>query len=214
MWRGEPLADVPSRLLREREVPPIEDQRLQALVTRIDADLHLGRHAEIVAELRQLVAAHPLQEQFHAQLMLSLYRSGRQADALAAYQDVRHVLADGLGIDPGPELRLLHRRILAADSELQLAADGGPPDSGSAPAALSPPVPGPGDLAAGHGNVVPRHLPAATRHFAGRAGALTALTALAAEASGRGPGDGDRGHRRHGRDRQDHAGPAFRAPGR
>jgi len=72
----------------------------------------------VVAELRQLVVAHPLQEQFHAQLMLSLYRSGRQADALAAFQDVRRVLADELGIDPGPELTALHQRILAADSEL------------------------------------------------------------------------------------------------
>ena len=182
LWRGEPLADVPSRLLREREVPPIEDQRLQALVTRIDADLHLGRHTELVAELRQLVAAHPVQEQFHAQLMLSLYRSGRQADALAAYQDVRRILADDVGIDPGPELRLLHQRILAADSELLLATGGEPTAPASVPP--SPAAPGPGDPAAGQHPVVPRHLPAATRHFAGRSGALTALTALAAEAAG------------------------------
>ena len=71
LWRGEPLADVPSQLLRDREAPAIKDQRLQALVTRIDADLHLGRPGEVLAELRQLVTAHPLQEQFHAQLMLS-----------------------------------------------------------------------------------------------------------------------------------------------
>ena len=122
LWRGDPLADVPSQLLRDREAAPIEDQRRQALAARIDADLHLGRHGEVVAELRQLVTAHPLQEQFHAQLMLSLYRSGRPADALAAYQDVRRVLAGELGIDPGPELRLLHQRILAADSELLLPA--------------------------------------------------------------------------------------------
>ena len=173
---------MPSRLLREREVPPIEDQRLQALAARIDADLHLGRHGEIVAELRQLVAAHPVQEQFHAQLMLSLYRSGRQADALAAYQDVRRILADDLGIDPGPELRLLHQRILAADSELLLAAGGEP--AAAAPVPLSPAAPGPRDPAAGQPTVVPRHLPAATRHFAGRSGALTALAALAAEAAG------------------------------
>ena len=136
LWRGEPLADVPSRLLRDREVPPIEDKRVQALATRIDADLHLGRHGELVAELRQLVKVHPLQEQFHAQLMLSLYRSGRQADALAAYQDVRRVLADELGIDPGPELRLLQQRILAADGELLLSADG----TSAASATLSPPA--------------------------------------------------------------------------
>ena len=164
MWRGEPLADVPSQLLRDREAPAIKDQRLQALVTRIDADLHLGRPGEILAELRQLVTAHPLQEQLRAQLMLSLYRSGRQADALAAYQDVRRVLAAELGIDPGPELRLLHQRILTADSELLLAA--GTEPSGSASATLRPPAP-----------VVPRQLPTATRHFTGRAEALEALRA-------------------------------------
>ncbi len=181
LWRGEPLADVPSQLLRDREAPAIKDQRLQALVTRIDADLHLGRHGEVLAELRQLVTAHPLQEQFHTQLMLSLYRSGRQADALAAYQDVRRVLAGELGIDPGPELRLLHERILAADSELLLAA--GTEPSGSASATLSSPAAGRGDQAAAQENVVPRQLPAATRHFTGRAEALKALRALAAEAA-------------------------------
>ena len=127
-------------------LPPSKDQRLQALVARIDADLHLGRHGEVLAELRQLVTAHPLQEQFHAQLMLSLYRSGRQADALAAYQDVRRVLADELGIDPSPELRLLQQRILTADSELLLAAGSRP--SGSASATLSPPAAGRSDQAA------------------------------------------------------------------
>jgi len=181
LWRGEPLADVPSQLLRDREVPAIKDRRLQALVTRIDADLHLGRPGEVLAELRQLVTAHPLQEQFHAQLMLGLYRSGRQADALAVYQDVRHVLAGELGIDPGPELRLLHQRILAADSELLLAAGAEP--SGSASAALSPAAPGRSGPATGEEKVVPRQLPAATRHFTGRAEALKALGALAAEAA-------------------------------
>ena len=118
LWRGEALADVPSLLLRQREVPGLEDARLQVLGARIDADLALGRHGEVVAELRQLVAAHPLWEHFAAQLMLGLYRSGRQGDALAAYQDVRRVLAAELGVDPGPELRLLQRQILAADPAL------------------------------------------------------------------------------------------------
>ncbi|HEX6525193.1 MAG TPA: AfsR/SARP family transcriptional regulator [Streptosporangiaceae bacterium] len=181
LWRGEPLADVPSRLLRDREVPAIEDQRLQALTARIDADLHLGRHGEVIAELRQLITAHPVQEQFHAQLMLSLYRSGRQADALAAYQDVRRFLADELGIDPGPELRLLHQRILASDSELLLLSGDEP--SGSASAMIAPPPYGHSDPAAVHQNVMPRQLPAATRHFVGRAEALKALAGLAAEAA-------------------------------
>jgi DNA-binding SARP family transcriptional activator len=189
LWRGEPLADVPSQLLRDREVPPIEDQRIQALVTRIDADLHLGRHGEMVAELRQLTAAHPLQEQLHAQLMLSLYRSGRQADALAAFQDVRRVLAVELGIDPGPELTMLHQRILAADGEL-LRPDGGAPpepapetETDSAPTA----TPRRRDSAAAQDQVVPRQLPAATRHFAGRAAALKTLAGLASEATGDSP---------------------------
>jgi DNA-binding SARP family transcriptional activator len=186
LWRGEPLADVPSLLLRDREVPPIVDQRLQALVTRIDADLQLGRHGEVVAELRQLVVAHPLQEQFHAQLMLSLYRSGRQADALAAFQDVRRVLADELGIDPGPELTALHQRILAADSELLRPDDDEPPgpaEADSTPTAAA----GRRDSAAAQDQVVPRQLPAATRHFAGRAEALKTLAGLAGEATAGSP---------------------------
>ena len=182
-WRGEPLADVPSQVLRDREVPPLADQRLHALAARIDADLHLGRHGEVVAELRQLVADHPLQEQFHAQLMLSLYRAGRQADALAAYQAVRRVLADQLGIDPGPGLRLLQQRILGADSELLLPAA---EPSSSPPAAPGPPAT-PGGRPPAPGQVVPRHLPAATRHFAGRDEALKALAGLAAEAAGGSP---------------------------
>ena len=134
LWRGEALADVPSQLLRQREAPPLEDLRLQVLGARIDADLALGRHGEVVAELRQLVAAHPLWEHFHAQLMLGLYRSGRQGDALAAYQDARRVLAGELGVDPGPELRLLQQQILAADPALVLTGNGS--------AAPGPPTPG------------------------------------------------------------------------
>jgi DNA-binding SARP family transcriptional activator/tetratricopeptide (TPR) repeat protein len=187
LWRGEPLADVPSQVLRAREVPHLEDQRMQALGLRIDADLHLGRHDEVVAELRQLVAVHPSREHLHAQLMLGLYRGGRQADALAAYQDVRRVLADELGVDPGPELRRLHQRILAADPGLLLAA--GSQLSGSTPASPSPPATGAPSPAAPDGSgsaqepVVPRQLPPATRHFVGRADALKALAGLAAEAT-------------------------------
>ncbi len=173
LWRGEPLADVPSQRLRDRVVAPIVDQRLQALVERIDADLHLGGHGEVVAELRQLVALYPLQEQFHAQLMLSLYRGGRQADALAAYQDVRRVLADELGIDPGPELQLLHQRILGGDKDLLIPAG---LSAGGEPAGRDP--------AAARETTIPRQLPAATRHFVGRAGALKALTGLVPEAAG------------------------------
>ncbi len=158
LWQGEPLADVESDLLAEREVPRLANLRLQALETRIEADLHLGEHAEVTDELRQLVAAHPLREHLHALLMLALYRCGRRAEALAAYQHARDVLVDELGIEPGQELRELHRQILSADTALEL------------PAPWSP--------AGGTGRAVPRELPAAVRHFTGRAGELEALTRL------------------------------------
>jgi DNA-binding SARP family transcriptional activator/Tfp pilus assembly protein PilF len=158
LWRGEPLSDVESELLASREVPRLADLRLQALETRIDADLHLGRPAEVTAELRRLAAAHPLREHLHALLMLALYRDGRQAEALAAYQAARHVLLEELGTEPGSELRVLHQQILNADPALDLAA----------------PVL-PGGVA---GPVVPQDLPADVRHFTGRAGELAALTGL------------------------------------
>ncbi len=173
LWRGEPLADVPSTLLRTREVPPLEDRRLHALALRIDADLWLGRDSELVPELRALVAAHPLQEKFHAQLMLGLYRSGQPADALSAYQDVRRMLADELGVDPGPELRRLHQAILAGDPEL-LRPPGAAGSVGQAARRDREPL---------HEPVVPRQLPTATRYFAGRAGELSRLAAPLADAA-------------------------------
>ena len=173
LWRGEPLADVPSTLLRTREVPPLEDRRLHALALRIDADLWLGRDSELVPELRALVAAHPLQEKFHAQLMLGLYRSGQPADALSAYQDVRRMLADELGVDPGPELRRLHQAILAGDPEL-LRPPGAAGSAGQAARRDREPL---------HEPVVPRQLPTATRYFAGRAGELSRLAAPLADAA-------------------------------
>jgi DNA-binding SARP family transcriptional activator len=115
LWRGDPLEDVTSALLREREVPRLLQLRLDALEDRIDADLQVGRIQEAIGDLGGLTAAHPLRERFHAQLMLACYRAGRRADALAAYRRAREVLADELGVDPGPELQQLHQRILAAD---------------------------------------------------------------------------------------------------
>jgi DNA-binding SARP family transcriptional activator/Tfp pilus assembly protein PilF len=117
-WRGEPLADVPSEALHRDVVAWLAEQRLDALYRQIEADLALGRHTELVAELRILADRHPLREQFWTQLMTALYRCGRQADALAAYQCIRHLLADELGVDPGPELRALHQAILAGDPAL------------------------------------------------------------------------------------------------
>jgi DNA-binding SARP family transcriptional activator len=118
LWRGEPLADVEAETLKLREVPRLTEMRFQALETRIDADLHMGWHSALVAELRQLVDANPLREHLHALLMLSLYRCGRQADALAAYQWARKILIEEIGAEPGAELRELHQRMLAADPAL------------------------------------------------------------------------------------------------
>src|SRR5206468_3120903 len=99
-----------------------------ALEDRIEADLALGRHAELVGELEALVAEQPLRERFRAQLMLALYRTGRQADALAAYRDGRRVLVEQLGLEPGLALRKLERRILDQDPALEAAPQtAGPP---------------------------------------------------------------------------------------
>src|SRR5215471_2848472 len=92
LWRGEPLADVPSEVLARREGPRLAELRLQAAEDQIEADLHLGRDAEVIAGLRQLVGAEPLRERLHELLMLALYRAGRQADALAAYRRAPAIL--------------------------------------------------------------------------------------------------------------------------
>lgn len=112
LWRGEPLVDIPSETLRREAVPGLEQWHLQALEWRIDADLRLGHDRELVPELRALVAHQPLREQFCAQLMLALSRSGRQAEALAVFQRTRRTLVDELGVEPGPELRAAHQHIL------------------------------------------------------------------------------------------------------
>jgi DNA-binding SARP family transcriptional activator len=99
--------------------PGLDERRLAALEDRIEADLALGRHAELVAELETLVAQQPLRERLHGQLMLALYRSGRQADALEEYRHTRETLVDELGIEPGETLQELHRAILRHDPELE-----------------------------------------------------------------------------------------------
>jgi DNA-binding SARP family transcriptional activator/tetratricopeptide (TPR) repeat protein len=119
LWRGPALADVELGDALHGEVARLEELRLRATEDRIDADLALGDHAAVVPELEALVAEHPLRERLRAQLMLALYRSGRQADSLAVYRDTRRVLLDELGIDPGRELRELEGRILAQDPGLQ-----------------------------------------------------------------------------------------------
>jgi DNA-binding SARP family transcriptional activator/tetratricopeptide (TPR) repeat protein len=158
LWRGEPLADIESEFLQLRVAPRLGELRLQALETHIEAGLHLGSHAELAIELARLVADHPLREHLHELLMLALYRSGRQADALHAYQQVRTILAEELGAEPGAELKRLHRQILTAHPAL----------------AWPPPTPLHGSAAP----AVPRQLPAAVPHFTGRAAELAALTGI------------------------------------
>ncbi len=115
LWRGQPLAGVPSEVLALREVPRLEEMRLQALEARIESDLRADRHGEVIIELRQLAAAHPLRERLPALLMLALDASGQRAEALAVYQSTRSLLAAELGIEPGPELRDIQRQILAGE---------------------------------------------------------------------------------------------------
>jgi DNA-binding SARP family transcriptional activator len=175
LWRGEPLADVPSERLASQEVPRLAEIRLQALEARTEADLRLGRHADVIAELRQLADAHPYRERLHSQLMLALYRNGQQAEALAAYQRVRDVLLERLGVEPGPELSLLQQQILGGDPAL---ADSAQPRSRSA----ATPAAGGGTRLSGA--AVPRQLPAAVRYFTGRSAELAALTSMLAGADG------------------------------
>ena len=118
LWRGPALADV-TEPFAAPEARRLEERRLDALEMAIDADLAAGRHAEVVAELEALVAAHPLREGLHRQRMLALYRAGRQAEALEAYREARRVLVDEIGIEPGPELRSLHEAILRQDPALE-----------------------------------------------------------------------------------------------
>ncbi len=116
LWRGEPLAGLPGPYVEEQG-PRLEEWRLQLVEVRCELRLELGRHGEAVAELTALTAAHPLRERLRELLMLALYRSGRQAEALAVYADTRRLLADELGVDPRPELSELQMRILQADVE-------------------------------------------------------------------------------------------------
>ncbi len=123
-WRGEPLSDLVSAPFVEGASWRLAELRLAALESRIDADLALGRHAELVGELESLVRANPLNERLCAQLMVALYRSGRQARALEVYRTTRRYLVDELGIDPSEDLQRLEQAILRHDPELGFPAAG------------------------------------------------------------------------------------------
>ncbi|MHC0433236.1 AfsR/SARP family transcriptional regulator [Streptomyces sp. O3] len=164
LWDGEPLANVPGPYA-DTQRTRLEEWRLQLLETRLDMDLEQGCHAESVSELTALTAAHPLRERLRELLMLALYRSGRQAEALAVYADTRRLLADELGVDPRPGLAELQRRILQADPALA--------EPGAAPAA---PATAP---------VRPAQLPATVPDFTGRASFVAELGAYLTAEEGR-----------------------------
>ena len=115
---GRPLADVADEPFAAAEIRRLEELRASALEVAIDQDLDAGRHREVLPELEALLAQEPLRERLHAQRMLALYRSGRQAEALEAYREARATLVEQIGVEPGPELRRLHEAILRQDPSL------------------------------------------------------------------------------------------------
>jgi DNA-binding SARP family transcriptional activator len=121
LWRGEPLADFAYESFAQNEIRRLEELRLAVIEERIATDLELEQHVELVPELEALVADHPQRERLRGQLMLALYRAGRQAEALEAYQEVRRDLVEGLGIEPSPELQRLHGAILRQETRLERA---------------------------------------------------------------------------------------------
>ncbi|MEV4044015.1 AfsR/SARP family transcriptional regulator [Streptomyces sp. NPDC049744] len=163
LWDGEVLAGVPGPYAQTQRVR-LDEWRLQLLETRLDMDLEQGCHAEAVSELTALTAAHPLRERLRELLMLALYRSGRQAEALAVYADTRRLLSDELGVDPRPGLQELQQRILQADPGL---AEPSAPAAETAPAAVRP-----------------AQLPATVSDFTGRAAFVHELSDILSAASG------------------------------
>jgi YVTN family beta-propeller protein len=155
LWRGPVLADLADYTFTRPEAARLEELRLAALESRIDAELALGRHDALTAELDGLARAHPLRERLHGQLMLALYRSGRQADALAAHRRARDLLADEIGMDPGEPLERLHAGVLAHDPALDWTGTATPADghpyarAGTASPAARPESPHPSAAADG-----------------------------------------------------------------
>ena len=127
LWRGEPLGDLAAEPFAAAEIGWLEELRLHALEARIDAALALGRGADLVGELESLVARHPYRERLRVQLMISLYQTGRQVDALDVYRDGRRLLVDELGIEPGEELKEVERAILRHDAPIEVAVGSAAP---------------------------------------------------------------------------------------
>ncbi len=126
LWRGPALADCADIPFARAEAARLEELRSAAIEDRIEAELELGRHADLVAELEALVARYPLRERLRAQLMVALYRSGRQAEALRVYHETREILVEELGLEPGRALQRLERAVLIHDPALELPRDGAP----------------------------------------------------------------------------------------
>jgi YVTN family beta-propeller protein len=141
LWRGDVLADLADYEFVAPVATRLADRRKAAVEAKIDAELALGRHASVLSQLNELVARDPLNEGLHRQRIIALYRSGRPSDALAAYDQLRHQLADELGVDPSPPLQRLHQQVLAHDPSLAWhpppapQAEAAPPESQPQPAA-------------------------------------------------------------------------------
>jgi tetratricopeptide (TPR) repeat protein len=179
LWRGTPLLDVDSQVLRDRFVLRLEQMRVQVIEDRAEAELRLGHYDRLVPDLRELTAEYPLRENFHAQLMEALARGGRQAEALQAYQRARRVLVDELGIEPGPQLQRLHQQVLRGDPALikepAIVADSGPKTSPTATRGAFP-------------FMVPRQLPGTVAQFTGRWRELAQLSRHLDDAGRQAPG--------------------------
>jgi DNA-binding SARP family transcriptional activator len=164
LWRGPALSGIQSESLRRDVVPRLVEERLRAWERRIEIDVRLGRHAELIGELTSLTREYPLREGFWGLLMSALHRSGRQAEALNAFGAVRRLLRDELGIDPGERLHRLHQQILAGEPP---APEPEPAAVARTPSAAPAPVPAPAPSVA--------QLPPVTRGFVGRSEAVSAL---------------------------------------
>jgi DNA-binding SARP family transcriptional activator len=183
LWRGPALAGCPGQAIGAGAAR-LDERRVAALESCVDLELRLGRHAQLVGELTELVAAHPLREGLVGRLMRALDGSGRRAEALAAFRALTTRLADELGLDPSQSLRELHGAILR--NEMATAGEPAPdPVANAGPVTHADPLTradAVADPAAGPVRVVPRQLPVAVRHFVGRAAELKELTGLIADA--------------------------------
>ena len=140
LWRG-PVCDGLSSPFLDAQRDRLAESRISTIEDRIELDLAIGNRTDVIAELRDLIAEHPLRERLHGLLMLALYRAGRQAEALAAFRDVRRVLHEELGVEPAAPLQRLHQQILAGDLELAAAAPAGATADTGATTSLPRPVP-------------------------------------------------------------------------